>query len=93
MLTAAALIAIPIMEWWSRPPSWTHMGALQQIGVRIAALTMLWAWFWLVFGLMVGRPVARMLVQLLLPPRMRSSMAFLWLTDGREPPRNQTLKN
>ncbi len=39
-------------------------------------------------GMCVGRPVARWLLPILLPPRLRGPMAFLWLVDGRPMPRN-----
>ena len=38
-------------------------------------------------GVMVGRPVARALTRALLPPRLRSSLSFLWLADGKPPPK------
>lgn len=46
----------------------------------IAALLAVWA----------GRPLARLTVRILLPPRIRSTLAFLWLADGLEPPRKKT---
>ena len=33
-----------------------------------------------------GRPFARTVVQLLLPPRLRQVLAFLWIADGKPPP-------
>ncbi len=38
-------------------------------------------------GLMVGRPLARGLVRMFLPPKRRAPMSFLWTCDGKEPPR------
>ena len=37
-------------------------------------------------GVVFGRPFARLLATLLLPPRLRQVLAFLWLTDGKQPP-------
>jgi len=37
-------------------------------------------------GVWIGRPVARLAVRALLAPRMRGTLAFLWLCDGKEPP-------
>lgn len=37
-------------------------------------------------GLHIGRPVARLLVRTLLPPRMRWGLAMLWTTEGLKPP-------
>lgn len=87
ILTAGAIGLIPIIDWMSRPPSWTRQAASQQIGPLVMGLSFFWGLFWLILGMMIGRPIARALVLLLLPPRMRSTMAFLWLTDGHEPPR------
>ncbi len=38
-------------------------------------------------GLCVGRTLMRVLVVLLLPPRLRAPLAFLWRADGKPPPR------
>ena len=46
----------------------------------IGALAAVWA----------GRPFARLTVRILLPPRIRSALAFLWLADGLDPPRKKT---
>jgi hypothetical protein len=37
-------------------------------------------------GILVGRPFVRLLVALMLPPRVRQVLAFLWLADGKQPP-------
>jgi hypothetical protein len=37
-------------------------------------------------GIYLGRPLARGIVTLLLPPRLRQVLAFLWLVDGKQPP-------
>ncbi len=46
----------------------------------IGALLAVWA----------GRPLARLTIRIFLPPRIRSTLAFLWLADGLEPPRKKT---
>ena len=38
-------------------------------------------------GLMIGRPLARLMVRAFVPPRLRVPLSFLWLCDGKEPPR------
>lgn len=94
IFTAAVIGLAPTMEWLSRSPTWTHQAAASQIAPLMMALTLLWSGFWLGLGLIVGRSISRGLIRLMLPPRMRSSLAFLWLTDGLEPPTasTQTLK-
>ncbi len=37
-------------------------------------------------GILIGRPVARWLVRLCVPPRPRQHLAFLWKIDGKMPP-------
>lgn len=37
-------------------------------------------------GLITGRPIARFIASLLVPPRPRQSLAFLWHADGKSPP-------
>lgn len=37
-------------------------------------------------GVLLGRPFARMLVCVLLPPRVRPALSFLWLADHKPPP-------
>lgn len=38
-------------------------------------------------GMMLGRPLARMLVRVLLPPRSRGALGVLWVTDGLKLPK------
>ena len=41
----------------------------------------------LVLGAFLGRPLARLLVVLWLPPRLRVPLSFLWICDGKPPPK------
>jgi hypothetical protein len=40
----------------------------------------------LVPGVLTGRKIARLIVRLALPPRMRTALSILWLSDGLPPP-------
>ncbi len=40
----------------------------------------------LFLGMISGRPLARLYIRLMLPPRLRGSLATLWITDGLSPP-------
>jgi hypothetical protein len=40
----------------------------------------------LIAGAFLGRPLARLLVRLWLPPRLRVPLSFLWICDGKPPP-------
>ena len=86
ILTAAVIGLIPILDWLMNTPTWTRQAAGQQIAPTTLALSLLWGAIWLTAGLMFGRSITRGLIRLMLPPRMRSSLAFLWLADGLEPP-------
>jgi len=37
-------------------------------------------------GIMIGRPIARFIVGLFVPPRARQHLSFLWRVDGKTPP-------
>lgn len=37
-------------------------------------------------GVLLGRPLSRLAVIVLLPPRLRPALSFLWLADGKPPP-------
>ncbi|UCD28806.1 MAG: hypothetical protein JSV03_17305 [Planctomycetota bacterium] len=39
-----------------------------------------------VIGVVSGRPFARLLIRILIPPPLRSYLAFLWLVDGKQVP-------
>lgn len=45
------------------------------------------AYIGLVIGAVIGRSVVRGLARAMLPPRMRSSLSFLWIAAGKEPPK------
>lgn len=53
--------------------------AVQLIAIAVAAVPMC-------LGMLFGRSLARLLVRAALPPRLRGSLAGLWLMDGLSPP-------
>lgn len=61
--------------------------AVVTLGPVVFTITDGSAYLGLVLGVLIGRPVVRGLARGLLPPRMRSALAFLWLADGKAPPR------
>ena len=61
--------------------------AEQQLGPIFCGLSIAFALIPLNLGLFFGRPLTRLLIRALLPPRLRSSLALLWTTDGLDPPR------
>lgn len=62
-----------------------------QIGMPLMATMLGLCWFLLVTGLLCGRPVARWLVRVMLPPRLLGPLNVLWLTDGLTPPQAREL--
>lgn len=53
---------------------------------RVAICFALWEAAWIGVGILVGRPIARGLLRMFVPPRPRQYLAFLWTIDGKSPP-------
>jgi hypothetical protein len=79
-LVAAILIAL---VWRGEAPHLFTWG-LTYVSVH-AALQIIGG----LFGVSLGRPLARLLVRILLPPCIRPRLAYLWLADGKPAPRPQ----
>ncbi|MEN0019920.1 MAG: hypothetical protein AAF747_03445 [Planctomycetota bacterium] len=47
----------------------------------------------LVVGTLVGRPLARLAVRVMLPPRIRGPLAWLWICDGKPAPATRSALN
>lgn len=90
MAVAAGFSVLVVMAWIDeRARGWSWSGYATAIntlgpGLLIGALAV--QAVVLIMGLMIGRPVVRWLLCILLPPRLRSPLAFLWLADGLPPP-------
>jgi len=67
-------------------PAWPRDAAISLLGAPAAALTTALLWLQLAVGMTIGRPLARLVVRLLLPPAMCASLHALWTCDGRTPP-------
>jgi hypothetical protein len=61
------LMTAPIRDWGLRQIGFYFL--LESVAVGI--------------GLLIGRPIARGLVRLLVPPKPRQHLAFLWIIDGK----------
>lgn len=48
----------------------------------------LWQGVWITIGTLLGRPVARGLLRMFVPPKARQHFAFLWSVDGKSMPIN-----
>lgn len=60
--------------------------ATRMLGVLPLALPAGLAAVPLFLGMISGRPLARLYVRLVLPPRLRGPLATLWIADGLSPP-------
>jgi hypothetical protein len=58
-------------------------------GTRYIAAHLATQWCAALIAVFAGRPLARFLVRVLLPARVRTALAFLWLADGKPPPRGE----
>src|SRR5690606_4246494 len=74
-LAAVGLISLP-----------AYFAYLDQRLFSLQLFALLTAAFPLIFGLLLGRTIARLAVRAILPPRLRSSLAGLWTIDGLAPP-------
>lgn len=94
VLTGAALLSVIVLSKWLEEPMWWYQASNRQVGPTIMGLSLAWGGICLSLGLLTGRAVARGMVRLMLPPQLRSALAFLWLADGLAPPKAnaQTLK-
>ncbi len=87
VLLPAGALALAMGLHWDRYGSpaqwpWEHRASLP-VAFLTAGLEVLGG----VVGVWIGRPVARGLIRVLLPPRARAALAFLWHRDGKTPPR------
>ncbi|MFM9958758.1 MAG: hypothetical protein ACKVZJ_11840 [Phycisphaerales bacterium] len=77
------LIDLTTQEFWGGSLSDL---ARQTLGVPLHLVVFLFMAYAMAMGVWLGRPIARWFVALMLPPRLRGSLADLWLCDGKSPP-------
>jgi len=86
MLLAVIFAAPLVLEWHTHSSFWSRYAANQQLGLTSLAICMGFCILPLALGLWLGRPLTRLSVRALLPPRLRSSLALLWTAEGLAPP-------
>ncbi|MHC4211690.1 MAG: hypothetical protein ACYSWT_18510 [Planctomycetota bacterium] len=86
MLLAIIFVGPIVLEWQTHSGVWTRYAANQQLGLTSLALSMGFCVIALGLGLWLGRPLTRLGVRALLPPRLRSSLGLLWTAEGLAPP-------
>lgn len=86
MLVAVFFSSIVYMEWQNEAAGFWWNSGRRQIGPMVLGLSLLFGAMALCAGMLFGRPVVRGLIRLMLPPRLRHSLAMLWTVDGLVPP-------
>jgi hypothetical protein len=87
VMFVALLFVVPIvMDWRMHAGTWARYAANDQLGLPILVTCIALCVVPLGLGLWLGRPLTRVGVRALLPPRLRSSLAFLWTAEGLDPP-------
>ncbi|HNQ21500.1 MAG TPA: hypothetical protein PKK06_00215 [Phycisphaerae bacterium] len=76
-LTAGIVVGI---NWYSEAPQLSGWG-LKHVAAQ-TTFQVLGGWA----GVMLGRSLARLVVRIMLPPRLRPRLAYLWLADGNPLP-------
>ena len=76
-----AVTAVVWAMWFERAPYLVDWALQYILGLALLSLIGALGAVWL------GRPFARLVVRMVLPPRAQCVLAFLWLTDGLQPPR------
>ncbi len=91
MLVAGAFAALAIAAIRDDGRSgyaWSgHFIAEQQVGPTALLMGLILQMPAMALGLIIGRPFARTMVRILLPPRLRNSLAMLWLCDDKPLPK------
>lgn len=85
---AAAFLSIIASPAGSSPGSrWATDIAIDTLETRLMPAALALAWLAMIIGALVGRPIVRWLVRLMLPPRLVTPLGSLWVCDGLAPPR------
>ncbi len=88
---AAAFSSFAFVDWAARTQSPTSVWHLRGVWAsHLLVVEFVAQMTWLYLGMLIGRPLARLVLRLLLPPRLRSGLALLWLCDGLDPPTTDT---
>lgn len=93
-LVPVALAGAFMLIWPPRSTNWfgmwgTQAQSLAEIAVwpSVRLATLVLAYLSIIVGMLVGRSLARFVLTLLLPPRLRTALAPVWTCDGHPVPR------
>ena len=80
--TSCVFAVFPFVDWYTNEANYPWNASVQIIALPIFVLSLAYAVIPLFTGAMLGRPIARRLTKILLPPRLLNSLSTLWITDG-----------
>lgn len=89
LATSCVFASFVLIDWSMNGARDAWHASEQVIAPPILALSLAYSVFPLFTGVMLGRPIARRLTKILLPPRLLNSLSTLWITDGLKPPSGQ----
>ncbi|MHC5024924.1 MAG: hypothetical protein ACYTGG_13645 [Planctomycetota bacterium] len=85
-LLAAAIIAYGWIQIVNLEQVTAMDVAMRQVGMLVLVVGTGAVWASWIAGMMIGRTIARLVVTILLPPRLRTPLAVLWTSQGLAPP-------
>ncbi len=86
-VATGALTILFVVREYSYYSYWGVMGkAVEMIGPYFSAMALLFAIVPLAIGVYFGRPILRVMLRAMLPPRLRGPFAVLWTAEGLNPP-------
>ncbi|MCP4250345.1 MAG: hypothetical protein GY778_25155 [bacterium] len=83
LVTPLLIFGIVAVAWNQEAPHLLYWGLIHlgaHAGAQVAGG---------VTGVLMGRPVARLALRVLLPPSLRPRLAYLWMVDGKPLPQSQ----
>lgn len=91
LVVSFATIALTVLTLiWMRlgenPPTAPDGASMLQLGLPMLAVVFILDCCMALIGVFAGRPIGRGAVRALLPPRFRTALSVLWVTDGLEVP-------
>jgi hypothetical protein len=89
MIVAVGFSMIAFADWYLQDRFWYWRTAEREICPSMMVISLALGAVALIAGLMCGRSLTRGLIRALLPPRLRWSLAQLWIADGLELPRSR----
>jgi hypothetical protein len=89
MLLAMIFLVPIVLEWQMLATTWSRYAAHHQLGMPSLIIGLVFSVITLGLGLWLGRPLTRVGVRALLPPRLRSSLGLLWTAEGLAPPKTR----